>query len=238
MGKYTRESFIEKANETHNFKYDYAKVNFVDRLTKIIIICPKHGEFIQTPSDHLAGCGCVFCSGNKINLNIFIERSNDIHKNKYDYSESIYVRNSIKLKIICPEHGIFEQRASAHIGKQRQGCPYCRESKGEVDICALLKNSSVEFVRQHSFIDCKNIIELSFDFYIPKTNTCIEFNGEQHYFPIECFGGEVALLKQNKRDKIKLEYCKSNNIPFLVIKYDENIQEKLINFGILKKESD
>lgn len=55
------EDFIRKANAIHNNKYDYSKVEYVNQNTKICIICPQHGEFWQTPYDHLQGCGCKKC---------------------------------------------------------------------------------------------------------------------------------------------------------------------------------
>ena len=109
------------------------------------------------------------------------------------------------------------------------GCTYCKESKGERTVRLLLNNHKIEFKQQHTFPECKNITLLSFDFYLPNFNTCIEFNGRQHYEPIECFGGDRQLEKQLNNDKIKMEYCLNNNIPLIVIKYDENIKEKLSN---------
>jgi hypothetical protein len=60
----------------------------------------------------------------KLTLNEFIEKSNNIHKYKYDYSQVKYKKNNIKVKIICNKHGIFEQTPSAHINNN-QGCPKC-----------------------------------------------------------------------------------------------------------------
>ena len=57
----TSGEFIEKARKVHGNKYDYSKVNYVDNSTKVCIICPEHGEFWQTPNDHLNGCGCSIC---------------------------------------------------------------------------------------------------------------------------------------------------------------------------------
>ena len=59
--RYTRELFIQKANEIHDGKYDYSKVDFKNLSTKVVITCPKHGEFSQLPSNHLKGQGCRKC---------------------------------------------------------------------------------------------------------------------------------------------------------------------------------
>lgn len=60
--KYTKETFLIRANEVHHGKYDYSKMNYVNQKTPIIIICPEHGEFERLPSYHLQGGGCPVCA--------------------------------------------------------------------------------------------------------------------------------------------------------------------------------
>lgn len=67
-------------------------------------------------------------------------------------------------------------------------------------------------------------------FYLPQYNTCIEYDGKQHYYPINFFGGEERLKKNIQRDEIKTNYCFVNNIRLLRIRYDENIIEALEKF--------
>ena len=59
--KYTTEDFVKKAMEVHGDKYNYSKTNYIDAKTKVCIVCPKHGEFWQIPSEHIDGCGCKYC---------------------------------------------------------------------------------------------------------------------------------------------------------------------------------
>lgn len=61
----------------------------------------------------------------KLTKELFIERSNEIHDNKYDYSNAEYVNNHTPLTVICPEHGIFSVRPKTHLGAYKQGCPEC-----------------------------------------------------------------------------------------------------------------
>lgn len=61
MKKLTQEEFIQKARAVHGDKYDYSKVEYVNSSTKVIIICPIHGQFKQSPHDHLSGYGCPHC---------------------------------------------------------------------------------------------------------------------------------------------------------------------------------
>ena len=97
------------------------------------------------------------------------------------------------------------------------GCPKCNRSKGELKISKLLDKLKINYIEQYSFNNCKNIYKLKFDFYLPNKNTCIEYDGIQHFKPIEIFGGEKKFCNTKKRDKIKTEYCKSNKIKLLRI---------------------
>ena len=104
--KYDLKIFIEKAKNIHKDKYDYSKVEYIDSKTKICIICPKHGEFWQTPANHLKGRGCPKCSFKKMSdlklktTNKFIEDAKNIHGDKYDYSKVEYKDNKTKVCII------------------------------------------------------------------------------------------------------------------------------------------
>ena len=104
----TKDEFIKDANEIHNGKYDYSKVEYKNSKTKVCIICPEHGEFWMKPNSHLSGQGCPKCSGvAKLTTEEFVERAKQIHGDKYDYSKVEYKNNRTKVCIICPEHGEF-----------------------------------------------------------------------------------------------------------------------------------
>lgn len=131
--KLTQKQFLEKANTVHKNKYDYSLVNYVNNSTKITIICPIHGSFLQKPSGHLQSQGCQKCGWVKQTLNTrsntkdFITKSKEVHNNKYIYDKVNYINNSIPVTIICPIHKEFEQSPSKH--KMGQGCPICRYIK-------------------------------------------------------------------------------------------------------------
>jgi len=226
----TKEDFIKKSQEIHSNKYDYSLVEYVNNHTKVKIICPQHGIFIQTPYKHMnRKQGCSICNGGvKSNTKIFINKSKDVHGEKYDYSFVNYINNMTKVEIFCKTHGIFEQIPNNHTSK-KYGCPYCNESKGEKEICKMLDNSNIKYIRQYKFKDCKYILTLPFDFYIPDLNLCIEFDGEQHFRIFEKWGGEEKFLDIKRNDEIKNQFCKDNNINLLRIKYNENIKNSLSN---------
>jgi len=127
----TTEEFIKRAKEKHgNSKYDYSRVEYINARAKVKIICPIHGEFEQPPYRHLMG-GCKKCghvnTSNKQRLGAeeFIKRAIRLHNEKYDYSLTDYINNQTKVKIICPDHGEFEQAPSSHISNHKHGCPKC-----------------------------------------------------------------------------------------------------------------
>jgi very-short-patch-repair endonuclease len=122
--KLTLDEFIEKAKKIHGDKYDYSLVEYKNNKSKVKIICPEHGLFIVNPSNHLRGNTCKSCfnSGRRQD---FIKNAKMIHGDKYDYSLVEYKNNKSKVKIICPEHGVFEQLPIKHIN-EKQKCPKCR----------------------------------------------------------------------------------------------------------------
>jgi hypothetical protein len=122
--KLNSKTFIKKATEKHGNRYDYSLVEYVNIKTKVKIICAGHGVFEQIPNDHLQGVGCPACGGRpKIDNEVFIKNATSEHGDKFDYSLVEYVTNKTKVKIICPEHGVFEQTPSSHL--VGQGCPGC-----------------------------------------------------------------------------------------------------------------
>lgn len=122
--KITTENFIERVKQIHGDKYDYSKVKYVKNTERVCIICKEHGEFWQRPDKHLLGHGCPSCSKTKVGTNeSFIRKAIEKHGDKYDYSKVEYVNNRTLVKIICKEHGEFQQTPHNHL--KGQGCPLC-----------------------------------------------------------------------------------------------------------------
>jgi len=110
--------------------YDLSKVEYSGKpLTKIILICKKHGEFTVNLQNYLKrGNDCFLCKQeenktNNILEKTFIHKANIVHKNKYDYSNIIYNLSFSKIKVICPVHGEFEQSPYHHL--EGSGCQKC-----------------------------------------------------------------------------------------------------------------
>lgn len=297
--KITTKDFIRKSIEVHNHKYDYSKVDYVKMKEKVIITCKEHNiEFLQTPEKHLSSKtgGCPKCNTigkGKLTNQLFIERSNNIHSNKYDYSISEYISSNNKVDIICKTHGKFSITPNSHLNGRGcskcsgnykykvddllslynnmydylydftnyknikskiivkcskhssfetsaelllngYGCSSCgKKSTGEECISKYLISNKIEYIKQKSFEGCVYKNKMQFDFFLPYFNLCIEFDGIQHFEPIEYFGGINSLNKQIVKDNIKNDFCNSNNIKLIRIPYYEydNI-EKILNFEL------
>lgn len=159
---HTTEKFIEKAKEIHGDKYDYSKVKYNGNKVKVCIICPIHGEFLQTPNSHLNGNGCSKCAKcYHYTTEDFIDKAKQIHNNKYDYSKSIYNGIFKKICIVCPEHGEFWQTPKNHL--KGSGCPKCAKSHLENEVELFLKNNKIEFECQKKF---EWLGKQSLDFYL------------------------------------------------------------------------
>lgn len=214
MGKRkTKQDFIETARIVHGNKYDYSKVEYVNNRTKVCIICPEHGEFWQTPHDHLDKCGCPFCSSiSRINkrktpLNTFLERAKEVHGDKYDYSKTVYKNAHTKISIICPEHGEFNITPNHHL--KGQGCPLCgNERKGSYQ-----KSNTEQFINKATEIH-KGKYDYSKTDYknnrIKVRIICPE-HGEFLQKPLDHLGGHgcpICGMKNNISEKLVFDAIK------------------------------
>ena len=216
-------NFIKKAKEIHDDKYDYSKVEYVNNKTKVCIICPEHGEFWQTPKNHLNGQGCPQCAvkernkRNTLTTEYFIKKAKEIHGDKYDYSKVEYINNSNKVCIICPKHGEFWQKANDHL--QGCGCPKCGAviSESENDINQFIKNE----LKMKTIIKNKKIIKpYELDIYLPEKKIAFEYNGV--IWHSEKFG------KDKNYHLTKTESCKKQGIQLIHIFEDEWTKHKKI----------
>ena len=122
------DALILRMRELHGGKYGYDVSSFSGTHNKMRIICPKHGEFWQTPNKHLMGRGCPKCNGGvRLTTEEFVRKAKEKHGDRYDYSKVAYINASTCVEIICREHGSFMQKPSLHL--MGSGCPICGGSK-------------------------------------------------------------------------------------------------------------
>lgn len=216
------DDFIRLSTDKYGDIYDYSLVEYKGYHEKVKIIF--NGEiFEQTPSGHLSGFRPERI--NKIDTISFINASNLVHDNKYSYEKVYYTTTINKVIITCPLHGDFMQKPNSHLCGS--GCPMCYESKGEKEVSKFLNRNNINYSRQHKFEDCKNKFKLPFDFYIASKRMCIEFDGIQHFQPIDYFGGLPAYETLKINDKIKSDYCEENYINLIRIKYTDDVNKIL-----------
>lgn len=224
----TNEEFIKKAKEVHGDRYDYSITQYTGIENPISFICPEHGIITQIANIHLhTKIGCPSCAGNKkLTTEEFIQRSIKVHGNKYDYSKVNYVNYNTKVTIICPEHGEFQQTPQEHL--RGSGCPKCNQSKGEVLVENILKELKLPYKTQvpiyHKIFSQAKVVV---DFIVKFNNIpyIIEYNGIQHYIPVEHFGGLIKFEKQQLRDNQLRAFCKKYKVPLIEIKYSEDPNE-------------
>ena len=236
--KSNTEEFIEKARKKYGDKYDYSKVNYVNSKTKVCIIChekdvfgKEHGEFWERPNDHLTGYGCPKCGQNHIpTTSEWVEMARLVHGDKYDYSKVNYVDAVTKVCIVCPEHGEFWQRPANHI-HLGAGCPDCNsnaKSRMEEKVFNKINELDIKIERQKTFDWLKYKRNLYLDFYLPTEKLAIEVQGDQHFVPIEKFGGMTDFELRKKRDYYKKKLCEEHGIKiFYVTKRNDGLKNVL-----------
>jgi len=125
------EEFFRIAKSLYGNHYDYSESEYIDMVHKIKIICKIHGDFLQTPSEHITQrSNCKKCSYHLIlvvsNFKFrlkFKEKAKIVHQDKYDYSKSLYIKSNRYITIICRIHGEFLQKPASHLNTR--GCPIC-----------------------------------------------------------------------------------------------------------------
>lgn len=176
-----------------------------------------------------AGCPeCAkkrMCELESLSNDQFIERLKNINKNIIPLDT--YINTTTKIRFKCKIHDcIFETSPRNFLYKGGRGCPYCNQSLGEKKMIMLLEQFGFNISKQHTFDDCKNISKLRFDGYDKNNKIAYEYQGQQHYKPVDFAGkGQDWALEQynmgKKRDVIKQKYCINNNIQLIEVPYWE-----------------
>ena len=230
-----------------NIKYTYEQVKdiikkYKNSNEKLEVMCPKGHIYKTALSNYLRGRRCPACN-NEIKANRLKDISKkrmhnyEFIKNEIEKDGSIlladkYKGNKIPMPIKCPKGHMHNASWGSYLQGSR--CPQCNESKGEKFISKYLNDNNIKYKSQYKFEDCKYKLKLPFDFYLLDYNIAIEYDGEQHYKPIDFAGkGEKwsvnNMLETQHRDSIKTKYCLDNNIKLIRIPYwdFDNIEEIL-----------
>ncbi len=211
-----------------------------ERPTKCRCMCECGNEVIVAGADlssgHTQSCGCL-------------QRERTSEANEKDWSGYInsrgirFIRQSKMNKAgqwlwicECPIcHKEFEALPAKLNNARQASCGCGIKSSGEIFVESILNSLKVSYDKQYAFDDCFYKGKLRFDFAIhvnEQKPILIEYDGQQHYKPIDYFGGDIGYKETVIRDRLKDNYCKEKDITLLRLPYylsDEEIKEKIIN---------
>jgi len=180
--KSTFTSFVSRATAVHQSKYIYPAQEYVNSYTKVKIGCPEHGQFLQTPTNHLSGRGCRKChfASRLSTLDNFIAKANVIHHGKYTYPHQDYSGRSSKIVAVCPVHGEFTQGVKPHLSGQ--GCPECAY--------AARRSNFQEFVAKADAVHNKKYVYPQQDY--ENSSTKIKIKCPNHGYFLQAASGHLA----------------------------------------------
>lgn len=240
--KYTQDDVKKIMNEKNLEWVNYGQ--YISRdVNNLNVICPLCKSIYTTSlaSIMINTGGCRDCANllRGDNLRLSIQNVTDrveLSGNNILLNPNEYASNStLNLDIMCKCGNVFTT-SLVNFEKGKNRCDVCtlNKSSGEQLVEDILNKMHIEYDSEHIFPDCKDKSYLPFDFYIQDYNSCIEFDGQQHYEPV--FGEQSFQLTQ-KHDKIKNEYCQKNNILLLRIPFWEssNAENIISNFLHLTK---
>jgi hypothetical protein len=228
------DDFLARCKEVHGDKYDYAKTDYVNMKTKVVVTCSKHGDFSISPIKHIhSGQGCPDCGaarrGRRSSCGVSAKRTaatkirmfaadyertaRDVHGDKYLYDKSKYAGMRRKIIITCPEHGDFEQVAGKHI-YHKQGCPRCSHhaSNAEAGVFSFLQAFTRAESRDRTVIRPKEL-----DIYLPDSQLAVEYCGMYWHSH-----GTIDDEQQNKhKHYTKHRLCADKGVRLITVYEDE-----------------
>jgi hypothetical protein len=220
---------VNKLLETRGDKFEYLNLpDVIFKETSLNIKCKEHDYSFNMKlylHESAKYGGCIYClekykEVNRYDREEVINKFRETHGDLYCYDNVIYEGSDTKVIITCLKHGDFPQTPSSHV--RGSGCPSCKHSTGEKMIQKLLTDMDLKYKTQKTFYGCvgpnSNVL-LTFDLYVPEFHTCIEFDGYQHFTPVQKWGGEETFKGIQMRDNVKNGYCKDNDIDLIRIPY-------------------
>lgn len=228
----------KEKNRINNIGEKYGRLTIVDILwdtnpIKAICKCDCGNDYVGTKADivcgHTKSCGCLQSE------NTSTANTKD-WTGRMAYSGVYFLRRHHKnesgqwvWECKCPICGNIFCELPAKVNNGHTTSCGCRiQSFGESYIKTLLESMNIKFIPQYTFCDCKYVYSLRFDFAIFDNKNLlglVEYDGKQHFEPIEFFGGFDGFKRTKARDEIKNAYCNAHGIPLLRIPYTFGVQE-------------
>lgn len=212
--KITTEDVIKHFKD---FGFDAKLTKYINPREKFEVVCKNGHSFVTSLYlfKKAKKQSCKECLNN-----MYMARLKEIlAEHGYEMISNEYVNTAHKLEIKCDKGHIYNMSPDSI--KSGSRCPVCNISKGEEAIENFLINNNFSFKRQHVLKGCRYKWALRFDFYVPDLNLLIEYDGIQHFEDVAFDGKKSNLKSIQKRDTIKNDYCKKNNLPLLRIHYKD-----------------
>lgn len=188
-----------------------------------------NNKYYIRPHDLIKRQQCPFCSGyNRETTDTFKKYLIESTKGEYSLIGE-YNKANTHVNMRHNTCGT-EYLVTPHNFKHGRRCPKCRQSIGERLLANILTDEDITFIPQKKFEGCKDKNPLSYDFYLPDYNMLIEYQGEQHYHPVELFGGSKKFDIQKRHDKFKREFANSNGIVLVEISYKHGDYDSIKSF--------
>ena len=212
---------------------------YVNDGTKLRVKHNKCGHTYKVkPNCFIGGSRCPFCCIHTGKTNIqFQQGVYGLVGNEYTFLDS-YVNSDTKISVKHNKCGNVYSVRPTDFFSHHTRCPYCNSSKGETIISKILNTLNINYEAQKTFEDLRDKSYLSYDFYLPNQNILIEYQGLQHYEPVDHFGGESRLKAQQKHDQMKADYARDHTYNLIAVPYTEDtfskIKKYLIKHGLTK----
>ncbi len=177
-----------------------SQVVYINKRTKITLICKEHGAWTTSVEQIYRGQGCTKCGklkaglGKRLSFEDFESKAEQIFESKYKYFKDKYIKSSLPTDILCPKHGFFKMIASVHIGNQKQGCPDC----GFISQKSKRKMSLEEFIKKANEIHSNKY-----------SYRLVRFNNQKDFIKIECT--KHGVFEQNVSNHLTGSGCPDCN---------------------------
>ena len=242
----TEEQYLNEVNKKYDGQISLIG-SYLDAREKVTCICNIDQTVFEIEASSLvneAKNPCPVCRSKATrercvkSHNQFIKELSIINPNILPLES--YIDDHTKILCKCLLHNYEWRVAPNKILRRRTGCPKCCVYHNESLACSILDNWGYKYTLQKRFQDCKDINILPFDIFIDDFNIAIEYDGEQHYYPIK--RGSMSEEEAQKvfektvlHDNIKSMYCKKRNISLIRIPYWEHDNMESYLFDALVK---
>lgn len=241
--RYTLDDYLKMEHKKFGNKFDLSKFVFNGMHEKSIYICHckdcngnEHGEYEQTPSDHIrAKTGCPYCGNELIaesqrsNTEEFISKAKKIWGDDYIYDNVNYISARDNIEVICAKCGRgFLVTPDNHL--RGEGCSHCNKSKLERKVAKFFDENGIIYEKNYmdGFENLRN------DFYISKYNVIVECQGTQHFRPTYFGNYSIDRAKENCEYTISCDIRKNkiaNNLGIRILYFMDkyNFKEEYLD---------